>query len=89
MTTQFFSRTAKAQWGFACNQSANGRLWAGKGYECLLGDQFGEEIAEAIAQALETGRGNRNGRFWVNLATRTVTMQVGLSFENDVLQAEF
>jgi hypothetical protein len=89
MTAKFFSRRTKAQWGFACNQSADGRLWAGKGYECSLADQLGSDVAEAIAQALEETRGNRNGRFWINHAERVVTLQVGAPHANDVAEASF
>lgn len=88
MATKFFSRSEKAQWGFACNQSAAGRLWAGKG-ERLLAAQLGHEIAEAVDQAIEQTRGNRCGRFWVDLENRTVTMQVGASDDNEVDQADF
>ncbi len=67
MATAFFGRSEKAGWGIPCNQRSDGSLWVGKGYECELGEQFGHEIEEAVREALEVGRGNRNGRFWVNL----------------------
>jgi len=89
MPTKFFSRSHKAQWGFACNQSADGRLWAGKGYECPLASQVGDDTAEAIEQALEQTRGNRCGHFWVDLAKRIVRMQIGASYENEVDEASF
>ncbi len=89
MATQFYSRSAKAAWGFACNQSADGRLWAGKGYERPLASELGTDTAEAIQLALEKRRGDRSGRFWVNLAERIVTMQVGPSYENEVRQAQY
>jgi len=89
MVTNFFPRSEKAKWGFACNQSVDGSLWAGKGYECPLASQIGSETAEAVAQALEAKRRNRCGRFWINLGTRTLTMQVGASFQNKVDQTRF
>jgi hypothetical protein len=88
MATQFFARSEKAQWGFACNQSADGRLWAGKGYACPLAGQFPDD-AEAVRQALEQTRGDRNGHFWVNFETRIVTIQIGASYENTVEQTAF
>ena len=89
MATTFYPRSTKAQWGFACNQSADGRLWAGKGYECPLEDQLGFETAEALQESLEQTRGDLTGHFWVNLAKRTVTMQVRESFENNVVTKSF
>ena len=84
MATMFIKRSEKAAWGIPCNQTADGRLWVGKGNgdECALGEQLGSEREKAIREALETGRGDRNGRFWVNLKKRIVTMQVGASYEN-------
>jgi hypothetical protein len=82
MATTFIERSVKAGWGIPCNQRADGSLWVGKGYECPLGEQLDDEIEEAVREALETGRGDRNGRFWVNLKKRIVTMQVGASYEN-------
>src|SRR5262245_21398940 len=63
-STEFFPRDEKAKWGFPCNQSSDGRLWAGKGYKCLLARQVGADIAKAVAEALLETRGHRNGRFW-------------------------
>jgi hypothetical protein len=82
---KFVPRNEKAKWGLACNQSADGRLWAGKGYERPLGGQFPDE-AEAVRQALEQTRGNRNGRFFVDFENRKVTMYVD---ENRTEQADF
>lgn len=82
MATAFIERSEKAAWGIPCNQRADGTIWVGKGFRCSLAEQLGDEIEEAIREALEAGRGNRNGRFWVNLKKRTVTMQVGASYEN-------
>lgn len=82
MSTMFVERSEKAGWGIPCNQRANGSLWVGKGYECELGEQLSSEVEEAVREALATGRGNRGGRFWVNLKKRIVTMQVGASHEN-------
>jgi hypothetical protein len=89
MAVEFYNRSEKAQWGFPCNQRSDGSLWAGKGYQCSLAGQFGADIANDISEALAEGRGNRNGRFWVNLATRKVTMYVGASEDNDVDRVSF
>jgi hypothetical protein len=89
MATQFFTRSEKAQLGFACNQKADGSLWAGKGYECPLAEQIDRVTAEAVAAALRECRGDRMGHFWINLAKRIVTMQVGLSVDNHVVQGPF
>jgi hypothetical protein len=85
----FISRREKASWGIPCNQSADGRLWAGKGYEKSLRGQFGEEVASQISEALTRGRGERTGRFWVDLETRTITMMVGNSNDNEQEQISF
>jgi hypothetical protein len=82
MKTTFIERSQKAAWGIPCNQRANGSLWVGKGYECELGEQLGSDIEARVQEALEAGRGDRNGRFWVNLKKQLVTMQVGESYEN-------
>lgn len=82
MAVTFIEQSEKAGWGIPCNQRADGSLWVGKGFECGLGDQLGSETEETIREALEVGRGNRTGRFWVNLKKRIVTMQVGASHEN-------
>jgi hypothetical protein len=54
----------------------------GKGKECGFGEQFGSEEEDAVWKALEKGRGNRNGHFWVDFKNRIVTMQVGGGWEN-------
>jgi hypothetical protein len=82
MASVFIQRSEKATWGIPCNQRADGSLWVGKGYECGLGEQLGDGIEQAIREALEVGRGSRNGRLWVNLKKRTVTMQVGAGYKN-------
>jgi hypothetical protein len=82
MASVFIPRSEKATWGIPCNQRADGSLWVGKGYECGFAEQLGDETEQAVCEALEAGRGTRNGRFWVNLKRRTVTMQVGASYEN-------
>jgi hypothetical protein len=46
-------------------------------------------VVAAILQALEDTRGNRGGRFWVNLKTRTVTMMVGDGLSNKQKKARF
>jgi hypothetical protein len=85
----FIPRAVKAAWGFPCNQKADGSLWAGKGYECPLEDQVGERMAADIRKAIEMTRGGRNGRFWINLKSRTVTMAVGSSADNEYDSAVF
>lgn len=79
----FVPRSEKAKMGLACNQSADGRLWAGKGYELPLDGQFGELLAARLARAIRKTRGDRCGRFWVNLGASTITMAVGASSENE------
>ena len=82
MATAFIERSEKAGWGIPCLQDVDGRLWVGKGKVCGLGDQLGSEIEEDVWEALERGRGNRNGHFWVDRKKRIVTMQVGAPHEN-------
>ena len=81
--SDFIPRAVKASWGFPCNQKADGSLWAGKGWECPLADQLGERTAADIRKAIERTRGGRNGRIWVNLKRRAVTMAVGESSDNE------
>jgi hypothetical protein len=83
MPVDFIPRAVKASWGFACNQKSDGSLWAGKGFECPLEDQVGEVIAADILSAIEKTRGSRYGRFWINLKSRTVTMAVRASADNE------
>jgi hypothetical protein len=82
MATTFIERSVKASWGIPCIQGADGRLWVGKGKECGFGEQFGPEEEDAVQEALERGRGNRNGHFWVDFKKRIVTMQVGAPYQN-------
>jgi hypothetical protein len=89
MVVEFISRQEKASWGIPCNQSANGKLWVGKGYVCLLAGQFGPKNAAAIAGALARGRHERNGRFWVNLEKQDVTMAIGNSADNRYAKETF
>jgi len=89
MQTVFFERSEKAAMGIPCNQKSDGSLWVGKGYKCPLAEQLGAEIERAVRKALERGRGDRNGRFFVNIAKRTVTMYFGASYDNDVKTETF
>ena len=85
----FITRSEKASWRIPCNQNADGELWVGKGYEKRLEGQLGEDLAKEVARALRRTRGGRNGRFWIDLETRTVTMAVGESAENTYDNARF
>jgi hypothetical protein len=85
----FVSRQEKASWGIPCNQSSSGRLWIGKGYVLTLDGQFGVDIAKDVADALRKRRGDRNGRFWLNLASRQLTMAVGESAANQYAKDSF
>jgi hypothetical protein len=87
--SEFIPRAVKASWGFPCNQKADGSLWAGKGYECPLEDQFEEDMVSDIRNAIQRTRGSRNGRFWINLKSRVVTMAVGESSDNEYDSAVF
>jgi hypothetical protein len=87
--TVFISRQVKASWGFSCNQKADGDLWAGKGYEKRLSGQFGKKADSEILAAITAGRGDRNGRFWIDLETRTITMMVGEASENKYKQVKY
>ncbi len=89
MGTVFISRQEKAEWGFSCNQSADGNLWAGKGYALKLDGQLGPSDAAAVAIALKGGRGDRMGRFWLDLQSRTVTMMVDESHLNKYRQSSY
>jgi hypothetical protein len=85
----YIPRQEKASWGIPCNQSADGILWVGKGYQTTLESQFGSRVAADIRQAVGALRGDRCGRLWVNLATRRVTMAVGESAENEYDSSSF
>ena len=89
MGTVFISREEKAEWGFACNQSADGTLWAGKGYKRKLNGQLNVTEVAAIATALKKGRDNRMGRFWIDRENRTVTMMVGESQLNKYMKTSY
>jgi hypothetical protein len=89
MATTFIERNVKAGWGIACLQSADGLVWVGKGKVCRYAEQFSVEEEDAIRDALERGRGNRNGHLWVNRQKRIVTMQVGLGYKNCHLPKPF
>lgn len=85
----FVPRQEKAAWGIPCNQRADGTLWVGKGFQTTLESQFGAIIGADIRRALSTLRGDRCGRFWVNLATRLIKAAVGESAENDYADVSF
>jgi hypothetical protein len=85
----FVPRQEKAAWGIPCNQSADGTLWVGKGYQTTLESQFGSQIAADIRRAISALRGDRCGRLWVNLATRRVMMAIGESAENGYDRTSF
>lgn len=85
----FIERNIKASWGVPCNQSADGNLWTGKGYALTLESQFGAPAAADLARALEKARGRRCGRFWINVAARTVVMAVGAAEDNSYQKAPY
>lgn len=85
----FVPRKEKASWGLPCNQSADGNLWAGKGYEKSLAGQFGMRTAQEIRRALAGIRGDRCGRFWIDFESRKITMAVGESAMNEYESASF
>ena len=87
--TVFISRQVKASWGIPCNQNTDGILWVGKGFVKRLSGQFGKKIDSEILAAITAGRGDRYGRFWVDLETRTVTMMIDEASENKYKQVEF
>lgn len=89
MGNVFISREEKAEWGFACNQRADGTLWAGKGYRRTLEGQLGADVVGAAAIVLTHERGPRMGRFWIDLENRIVTIMIGESHENKYTQVPF
>jgi hypothetical protein len=89
MATSFIPRQVKASWGIPANQNAEGELFVGKGWATPFATQFPPNVTTRVVGCLAQNRGARNGRFWVNLATETVTMQVGDGADNETLQAEF
>ncbi len=78
----YHPRQVKAEWGIPCNQDANGDLWTGKGYKKTLASQLSAAEAAAIKRAIDRGRGDRCGRFWVDREKKIVTMMVGASEDN-------
>ena len=88
MAGSFVSRQVKSSWGVPCNQRADGELFVGKGYGTSFGSQFGK-LTTDVAKCLQANRGDRNGRFWVHVSQKTVTMAVGESANNEYLQGGF
>lgn len=64
-------------------------LWAGKGYKKRLSGQLGKKAESEILAALTKGRGNRNGRFWVDMEESIVTMMIGEAADNKYKQVAF
>jgi len=89
MGTISIARKVKAAWGFPCNQSVDGKLWAGKGYALTLAEQLGAHIAEPAAVVLRRERGFRMGHFWIDLKKRILTTMIGSSEENKYMQVPF
>ncbi len=85
MAGAFISRHEKSTWGIPCNQNAEGKLFVGKGYGTPFDTQFADELTARILRCLTANRNGRNGRLWVNLEKKTVTMAVGESSENKYL----
>jgi hypothetical protein len=88
-TAVFIQRAEKASWGIPCNQNAQGEIFVGKGMTCPFGTQFSPEITARVLRCLANNRGDRNGRFWMNIETSTITMQIGDSASNETLPARF
>ena len=88
MAGSFVSRQVKSSWGVPCNQRSDGELFVGKGYGTSFGSQFRKETTD-VAKCLQANRGDRNGRFWVDVAQKTVTMAVGESADNKYLTGGF
>jgi hypothetical protein len=88
MAGAFISRHEKSTWGVPCNQRSDGQLFVGKGYGTSFASQF-DEITTRVAKCLADNRGDRNGRFWVDKAKKTVTMAFGESSENKYLTRPF
>lgn len=82
MAGAFISRHEKSTWGIPCNQNSQGKLFVGKGYGTRFDTQFAKDLTDRVTRCLATNRNGRNGRFWVNLEKKTVTMAVGESSEN-------
>lgn len=88
-TVTYIPRNEKAAWGIPCNQNAQGELFVGKGMTCPFASQFSADITTRVATCLTGNRADRNGRFWINLKTSTITMQIGDGADNQTLQARF
>ena len=89
MATTFFPRQVKSSWGIPANQNSEGKLFVGKGWGTAFSTQFSQETTSRVTKCLTKNRGDRNGRFWVNLKEETVTMMVGDSADNQILEAKF
>lgn len=89
MATNFIPRQEKSSWGIPANQNATGELFVGKGWGTPFSSQFPPDITTRVARCLAENRGNRNGHFWVNLATKTVRMQIGDGADNKTQPAKF
>ena len=89
MAGSFISRDEKSSWGIPCNQKSDGELFVGKGYRAPLADQLSGAVAARIARCLTDTRGDRNGRFWVDLEKEVVTMAYGESSANTYKKAKF
>jgi hypothetical protein len=89
MAGAFISRHEKSTWGIPCNQNSEGKLFVGKGYGTPFETQFAEELAGRVKRCLATNRNGRNGRFWLNIEKKTVTMAVGESSENKYLSKSY
>lgn len=61
----------------------------GKGWGAPFASQFPPAITRRVERCLAENRGDRNGRFFINLDTETITMYVGDGADNEILQAEF
>ena len=88
MATTYIPRQEKSLWGIYCNQNAEGELFVGKGWGTTFASQF-PDIAARVQRCLMSHRGDRNGHFWINLATSTIEMQVGDGADNTTRQARF
>ncbi|MEK6285785.1 MAG: hypothetical protein AABO57_08595 [Acidobacteriota bacterium] len=89
MSTDFISRQEKSSWGIPANQNADGELFVGKGWGTSFASQFPTDITTRVTRCLATNRGDRNGRFWINLKTETITMMIGDGADNETLAAKF
>lgn len=88
MAGAFISRQEKSSWGVPCNQRSDGALFVGKGYGTSFESQF-DGISARVTKCLRENRGDRNGRFWIDVKKKTVTMAVGESSENSYQTSAF